>query len=98
MPPKFLGMNPYLENPDRWSEVHFGLIAVLARSLNVVITPKYRAAVEKRVYTDSLLVGIPDVSVFQRGGAAAKPERTIATLSQPVTVPVPSAAEVQERF
>jgi Protein of unknown function (DUF4058) len=98
MQPKFPGMNPYLENPDLWSEVHFGLISVLARSLNAVITPKYRAAVEKRVYTDSLLVGIPDVSVFQRGGEAAKPERTIATLSQPVAVTVPIAAEVQERF
>jgi len=37
---------------------------------NAVITPKYQAAVEKRVYADSLLVGIPDVSVFcgHRGG------------------------------
>jgi Protein of unknown function (DUF4058) len=53
MQPQFPGMNPYLENPELWSEVHFGLIAVLARSLNAVITPKYRAAVEKRVYEDS---------------------------------------------
>jgi hypothetical protein len=45
-------MNPYLENPELWSEVQFGLIAVLARSLNAVITPKYRAAVEKRVHSD----------------------------------------------
>lgn len=72
MQPKFPGMNPYLENPELWSEVHFGMIAVLARSLNAVITPKYRAAVEKRVYADSLLVGIPDVSVFQRGTEAAE--------------------------
>ena len=64
MQPRFPGMNPYLENPNLWTEVHFGLIAVLARSLNSLITPKYRAAVEKRVYSDSLLVGIPDVSVF----------------------------------
>ena len=98
MQPKFPGMNPYLENPDLWSEVHFGLIAVLARSLNAVITPKYRAAVEKRVYADSLLVGIPDVSVVQRSTEAANPNLAIATLSQPVTVTVPIAADVQERF
>jgi hypothetical protein len=67
MTPNFPGMNPYLENPELWSEVHFGLIAVLARSLNAIITPKYRAAVEKRVYSDTLLVGIPDVSVLQKG-------------------------------
>ena len=106
MQPKFPGMNPYLENPELWSEVHFGLISVLARSLNAVITPKYRAAVEKRVYADSLLVGIPDVSVFQRSSdtqsdpktAAAEPQRTTATLSEPLVVTVPIAEETQERF
>jgi len=98
MQPKFPGMNPYLENPDLWSEVHFGLIAVLARSLNAVITPKYRAAVEKRVYADSLLVGIPDVSVFQRGTEVAEPQRTTATLSEPLVVTVPITEETQERF
>ena len=102
MPPKFPGMNPYLENPQLWSEVHFGLIAVMARSLNAVITPRYRAAVEKRVYADSLLVGIPDVAIFQRGiGATNSPlSATLptATLSKPVAVTVPVTEETQERF
>ena len=97
MQPKFPGMNPYLENPELWSEVHFGLIAVLARSLNAAIKPKYRAAVEKRVYADSLLIAIPD-SVFQRGTEAAEPQRTTATLSEPVVVTVPIVQETQERF
>lgn len=91
-------MNPYLENPELWSEVHFGLIAVLARPLNAVITPKYRAAVEKRVYADSLLVGIPDVSVFQRGTEVAEPQRTMAILSEPLVVTVSIVEEAQERF
>jgi hypothetical protein len=105
MSPKFPGMNPYLENPQLWSEVHFGLIAVMARSLNAVITPRYRAAVEKRVYADSLLVGIPDVAVFQRGtgiGATNSPPLaatlSTATLSKPVAVTVPVTEETQERF
>lgn len=103
---RFPGMNPYLENPELWSEVHFGLISVLARicnaealpTLNAVITPKYRAAVEKRVYIDSLLVGIPDVAVFQQGIETAEPQRTTATLSAPLVVTVPIAEETQERF
>lgn len=95
---QFPGMDPYLENPEIWSEVHFGLIAVLARSLNAVITPKYRAAVEKRVYSDALLVGIPDVSVFQKGTDAIRPTQTTATLSEPIAVMVPMVDEVQERF
>jgi Protein of unknown function (DUF4058) len=98
MTPNFPGMNPYLENPELWSEVHFGLIAVLARSLNAVITPKYRAAVEKRVYSDALLVGIPDVSVFQKGTNSASPNLATATLSEPLAVTVPITEEVQERY
>lgn len=102
MRPMFPGMNPYLESPELWSEVHFGLIAVLARSLNAMITPKYRAAVEKRVYTDSLLVGIPDVVVVQRGAEtnpeAVEAQQTTATLSQPLAVTVPIVEETQERF
>jgi hypothetical protein len=49
MQPQFPGINPYLENPKLCSEVHFGLLSVLARWLNVAITPKYRAVVENRV-------------------------------------------------
>jgi hypothetical protein len=103
MQPQFPGMNPYLENPELWSEVHFGLISALARSLNAVITPKYRAAVEKRVYEDTLLVGIPDVSVFQRSSSdirteVIKPQQTTATLSEPLVITVPIAEEIQERY
>jgi Protein of unknown function (DUF4058) len=60
MTPNFPGMNPYLENPALWSEVHSWLIVELARELNPSLIPKYRAAVEKRVYMDSLLVGMTD--------------------------------------
>ena len=51
----FPGMNPYLESPALWPEVHSWLIVELARLLNQSITPKYRAAVEKRVYEESIV-------------------------------------------
>ncbi len=80
MAPSFPGMNPYLENPSLWSEVHSWLIVELARrrsppqaSLNPSLVPKYRAAAEKRVYLDALLVGIPDASVFQQNSSIDKP-------------------------
>lgn len=98
MKPMFPGMNPYLENPALWAEVHFGLIGVLARSLNALITPKYRAAVEKRVYSDALLVGIPDVSVVQRRGELVPAKTSTETLSEPIRVTVPQTEEVQERY
>lgn len=98
MKPNFPGMNPYFENPDLWTEVHFGLIAVLARSLNSRITPKYRAAVEKRIYSDSLLIGIPDVSVFKRNFDSAKSSVGTEAVAEPLVVTVPMTEETQERY
>jgi hypothetical protein len=60
---RFPGMNPYLESPSLWSEVHSWIIVELARTLNVGLLPKYRAAVEKRVYEESILIGILDVLI-----------------------------------
>jgi hypothetical protein len=44
----FPGMNPYLENPDLWPEVHHLLISLLAETLNPQLLPTYRVAIEKR--------------------------------------------------
>jgi hypothetical protein len=67
MPNPFPGMNPYLESPDFWPEVHHLLIAMIQESLVPQLVPKYRVAIEKRIYEikeeQSLLVGIPDVSI-----------------------------------
>jgi hypothetical protein len=99
MEPQFPGMNPYLENPELWSEVHSWLIVQLARFLNPLIAPKYRAAVEKRVYSDSLLVGIPDVSVFQPKAVSSETQgRTVSVLNQPLKVTVPVTEEVRESY
>lgn len=66
MPSTFPGMNPYLEHPDLWPGVHHYLISEIARFLSPQLRPKYRVAVEVRMYEsrdESLLVGIPDVIV-----------------------------------
>jgi hypothetical protein len=97
--PNFPGINPYLENPSLWSEVHSWLIVELARSLNPLIVPKYRAAVEKRLYLDAVSIGIPDVSVFHKNpevdrGSAVKTE----VLSKPIRVTLPHNEEITERY
>lgn len=97
MQPAFIGMNPYLEDPELWTEVHAWLMVLLARSLNPLLTPRYRAAVEKRVYTDAVLVGIPDVSVFQTD-TDPLPTASTQVLSQPMQVNVPMSEEVQESY
>ena len=64
MAPSFPGMNPYLEHPSLWAEVHSWLIVQLARFLNPSLIPKYRAAVEKRVYRIlvSRLISVPKLN------------------------------------
>lgn len=57
----FPGMNPYLEQPELWHQVHNRLIVAIADAITPQIVPKYRVSIEERVYTsveDSLLVGI----------------------------------------
>lgn len=99
MEPNFPGMNPYLENPYLWSEVHSWLIVQLARSLNPSLVPKYRAAVEKRVYDDALLVGIPDASVFQQNPETELSSAvTTGVLTKPIRVTIPLTEEITERY
>ncbi|MBW4666041.1 MAG: DUF4058 family protein [Cyanomargarita calcarea GSE-NOS-MK-12-04C] len=66
----FPGMNPYLENPVFCSEIHNLLIAAIFRKLNPQLRPKYRVAIEKRVYQttdeDSLLAAWVDEVLKQK--------------------------------
>jgi hypothetical protein len=98
-------MDPYLEHPNHWPEVHYGLIAELQENLNQQITPRYRAAVEKRVYTDLVTVIVPDATVFERSPKASQRSSSLGLttgetlmLSQPERVALPVAEEVTERF
>lgn len=105
MPSPFPGMNPYLENPELWAEVHSRLIVAIADSIAPQLRPKYRVAVEKRVYqmTDenSVLVGIPDVTIGRSQTNTQQEASNIAVASppaQPVTVDIPIPEEVREGY
>lgn len=94
------GMNPYLENLELRSEVHSRLIVAIADDLTDLLSEKYRVAIEKRTYfnggDDSLLVGIPDVSVVGKQPEQNQPSATatLPPLVEPITVTVPMAEEV----
>lgn len=63
----FPGMDPYLEKPSVWFEVHQRLIVYLADLLQPLIRPRYRAAIEARVYVEGPNREIlPDVTVKRR--------------------------------
>lgn len=100
----FPGMNPYLESPELWSEVHSRLIVAIADAIAPHIRPKYRVAIEKRVYktTDdnSVLVGIPDVVVARNIKTEKQQTNTTVALpsSKPIPVKLPIPQEVREGY
>jgi hypothetical protein len=102
MAPPFPGMNPYLESPAFWSEFHNRLMVAIADNLSPQLRPRYRVAIEQRVYLsridDRKLVGIPDVTVTRQ----SFPESAVATLalpsSQPISVSLPMPEEVRESY
>ncbi len=50
MPSPFPGMDPYLEHPALWPDVHNSLIAALRDDLAPRLRPRYIVAIEERVY------------------------------------------------
>jgi Protein of unknown function (DUF4058) len=104
MPSPFPGMNPYLEHPELFPGLHHSLISEIAKLLTPQLRPKYRVAVEVRMYntTDnsSLIVGIPDVTIKSR---QTDKDLTInnvavATQTQPIKVKVPVPITVKEGY
>ena len=47
------GMDPYLEDPSTWPNLHAGLIAIIQAALNASIRPKYVARIEERIYVSN---------------------------------------------
>jgi hypothetical protein len=86
MPSPFPGMNPYLENPELWSDFHHRVITAIADLLAPQLEPKYIVAIERRISEvigeNLLLVGIPDVMV-QRPLNATNSTTNVAILSPP---------------
>lgn len=97
----FPGMNPYLELPELWHQVHNRLIVAIADAITPQIVPKYRVSIEERVYTsvnDVLLMGIADVAVSLRGATSTGTILMTPKLTEPIKVKVPLPEEVTERF
>jgi hypothetical protein len=69
MPSPFPGMDPYLEHPAIWPNLHHKLISLIETELNHQLRPKYFANVENRIYlSDENDPGhdivIPDVHIL----------------------------------
>jgi hypothetical protein len=99
----FPGMDPYLEDPALWPDVHNRLVGAIADTLSPALRPRYYVALEARTYAfreddhDLMLVGVPDVSVVKRDDphrGAPRREKKVAVLD----VEVPMRHEVEETY
>ena len=96
-------MDPYLEHPALWPDVHNRLIAELGNTLGPLLRPRYFIRLEERVYLaepDGLVfVGRPDLSVEDRThGEARGARRPEAGPGGPVVVEVPVVEAVRETY
>jgi hypothetical protein len=54
MPSPLPGMDPYLEHPSAWANIHHRLITAIADDLAPQLLPKYQILVEERVYQETV--------------------------------------------
>jgi hypothetical protein len=106
MPSPFPGMDPYLESPQIWPDVHHGLISGIQAALSPELRPRYVARVELRVYiSDDDDPGrealVPDVRVEStphRKGTKKLNGAAAVAIAEPLIVPTLLDEEIKEAY
>jgi hypothetical protein len=94
-------MDPYLERPSLWPNVHNSLIIALRDDLVPRLRPRYYVAVEERTVRlggDLLFAARPDVAVVEAREAHNLPSPDLELDAPAVTVLVPLPDEIRETF
>ena len=98
----FPGMDPYLEHPALWPDVHNRLMAALADDLSERVAPRYYVGLERRTYLlkadDLVFVGRPDLAVAPASGPPVVALQPATTSTLVLEVDVPMQDEVSENF
>jgi hypothetical protein len=107
MPSPFPGMDPYLENPELWPDVHQKFISEMQTALTLVLRPRYVARAELRVYIlDEDDPGrdawrVPDVRIertAKRKGPKTTKRAEALGIAEPLTIPFLVEEEIEETF
>ena len=89
----FPGMDPYLEAPSIWPDVHTSLMSIFREQLTPLLAPKYVAELETQVVIDHLdddpQVVLPDVSLTSPEVSVEAPSAVAVAAPAPVEVRVP---------
>jgi hypothetical protein len=107
MPGPFPGMDPYLEDPTVFPDLHDRFIAQLSEALNARLPPPYYSGIASRIWIEpsNRRVG-PDVNVLRPGqstnGGAAHGGGGVAVAelvaAEPIIVRVAHGDEIRESF
>lgn len=107
MRPPFPGMDPWLEDPDLWPDVHNSLIVSIRDALAPTVRPRYFVGIESRT---TILSGLdqdelyrPDVAIRTADSTPSEREGSVAILERVeaetfhVVIPMP-LDEIEETF
>jgi Protein of unknown function (DUF4058) len=95
-------MDPYLEHPSLWPDVHNRLITAIADDLSERVAPRYYVGLERRTYLlkadDVVFIGRPDIAVASTAEASLSALLPATTSVTVLEVDVPMQDEVSENF
>lgn len=88
-------MNPYLENPVFWAELHHRLITAIADAIEKNIPLQYHVAIEQRTYLSD---DSDAISVFSKQLAPQHSSTTQLSTSEGITIMMPMPENVTESY
>jgi PIN domain nuclease of toxin-antitoxin system len=88
----FPGMDPYLEGPSMWPDVHNRMIVAICDQLQAAIVPSYRAVITPYTVFESIEITpvraiVPDVGLFERDPLPQTGDTAVALAPAPLTLP-----------
>lgn len=104
MPSPFPGMDPFLEDPGLWPDVHHGIIFEARATLSSQLRPKYFVRIEERVYiSDESVPGRtvigPEIFIAAHPGREGHPLRPAGVqVIEPVEATVLLDEEIHEAY
>lgn len=94
----FPGMDPYLESPDLWPDVHSSLMVIFREQLGDLLAPKYIAELDTQIVIDRFwdeptLVNrvVPDVAITQQREYETGNQSAVQVARAPLRLRVPIA-------
>lgn len=97
MPSPFPGMDPWLEGPEHWHNVHQILITLIAGELNRTLPEGFAASIDENVYLVSPEERLlPDVAVLRTTNFATAPNLPLVSLGGRLATAPIEVFEVQE--